>query len=289
MKQIDALAQYAEQSLVISGEEIALIQRQCRSSGVTISLGFSERAAGGYSLFNSQVHIDSDGTILGVHRKLQPTFAERFVWSQGDGSTLGCVETKAGYNLGGLCCWEHTMNGARQALVAGRQHVHAAAWPALSPIPGFEAVADIQIEALMRNHALTAQVFVISASNYVDESCVAWMRKNIGETDLIKTGGGWSAIIHPFCTYIAGPVTGATERLVQAEIDLSQLANVKVWLDGAGHYSRPEVLQYSVNRTRIWEDEKETANRTIRPPNLTAPSANEAADRTLEKENASGN
>lgn len=255
MHQANAIAQYAKQSVVVEGEEIAQIQAACRASRVTISLGISEREAGGYALFNSQIHIDSDGTILGVHRKLQPTFAERFVWSQGDGSTLGTYETKAGYNLAGLCCWEHTMNGARQALIQSKQHVHAGAWPSLSTTLGFEAVADLQIEALMKNHALTGQVFVITASNYVDEACLRWMRENIGDPgDVVKVGGGWSAIIHPFCFYLAGPVTGETEELVQAEIDLAQLGTVKAWVDGAGHYSRPEILQFHVDRTPYWEN-----------------------------------
>ena len=61
------------------------------------------------------------------------------------------------------------MNGARQALVTQNQHIHAGAWPALSTMAGFEAVADAQIEALMKTHALTAQVFVIAVSNYVDQ------------------------------------------------------------------------------------------------------------------------
>jgi predicted amidohydrolase len=201
------------------------------------------------------VHIDSDGTILGVHRKVQPTHAERFVWSQGDGSTLRTYETKAGYNLSGLCCWEHTMNGAREALIQGNQHVHVGAWPSLSTVAGFETVADLQIEALMKNHALTAQVFVLSASNYVDETCLNWLRDNIGDPgNLLKAGGGWSAIIHPFCFYLAGPVTGAKEELLQAEIDLAQLGVVKVWVDGAGHYSRPELFQFTVNRSPYWEN-----------------------------------
>ncbi|OJD22901.1 hypothetical protein ACJ73_05753 [Blastomyces percursus] len=256
IKQVPAIQQYAEQSVAVDGDEIAQIQATCATFGITISLGISERVSGGYTLFNSQLNIDSDGTVLGVHRKLQPTFAERFVWAQGDGSTLRCFETRAGYNLGGLCCWEHTMNGARQALIADRQHVHAGAWPALSTIAGFEAVADAQMEALMKNHALTAQVFVISAANYVDETCLRWLRQNLGETDMVKAGGGWSAIIHPFCSYLAGPVTGEREELLEAEIDLAQVANVKIWVDGAGHYSRPEVVQFTVNQTAIWDDEK---------------------------------
>ena len=160
-----------------------------------------------------------------------------------------------GYNLGGLCCWEHTMNGARQALIEDAQHLHAGAWPALSTMSGFEAGADSQIEALMKAHALTGQVFVICASNYVDETCMQWMSSNLGAQELVKRGGGWSAIIHPFCVFLAGPHTDERERLVTAEIDLAQLAAVKVWVDAAGHYKRPEVLSFGVDRRPLWDDD----------------------------------
>ena len=148
------------------------------------------------------------------------------------------------------------MNGARQALIEDMQHVHAGAWPALSTMAGFEAGADAQIEALMKAHALTGQVFVVCASNYVDETCIEWMSKNLGEQYFVKRGGGWSAVIHPFCVFLAGPHTGEEEKLVVAEIDLKELAAVKVWVDAAGHYKRPEVLKFNLNSGAIWEDDK---------------------------------
>lgn len=222
-------------------------------------------ADGGFTLFNSQVFIEgTSGAILGVHRKLQPTFAERYVWAQGDGSTLkvwSAIASRpseedgsrgASYNLGGLCCWENTMNGARQALLEQGQHVHAAAWPALSTMRGFEALADAQIEALMKTHALTAQVFVVCAANYVDDGCLDWMETNLGPQDYVKKGGGWSAVIHPFCSFLAGPFTGSEEKLVVAELDFESLGPVKVWIDGNGHYKRPEVLELRVNTKSIW-------------------------------------
>ncbi|KAK1760391.1 carbon-nitrogen hydrolase [Echria macrotheca] len=253
-----ALARYAEESVVVepNGEDMAGIQDACRRTGVAISLGVSERVAGGHTLFNTQVTVDNDGTILGVHRKLQPTYVERMVWAQGDGSTLRNFPLSLGYNLGGLACWENTMNGARQALLTQGQHIHAGAWPALSTMRGFEAVADAQIEALMKTHALTAQVFVITASNYVDESCLNWMRESLGEQDFVKLGGGWSSVIHPFCAFLAGPHTGAEEKLVEAEVDFAQLGVVKVWIDAAGHYQRPEILQFSFDPRPHWADEK---------------------------------
>lgn len=260
LAQVQALAQYAQQSVVCDASDLSIqtIKEACQRAGVTISLGVSERMAGGFTLFNSQIHIDSSGRILGVHRKLQPTYAERFVWGQGDGSTLKVWEADAhgaaqgGYNLGGLCCWEHTFNGARQALIEQNQHVHAAAWPALSTMKGFETVADAQIEALMKTHALTAQVFVLCAANFVDDSCLNWMQEHLGPQSFVKKGGGWSAVIHPFCAFLAGPHTGEEEKLVEAELDFDSLGPVKVWIDGNGHYKRPEVLEMKVNTKLMW-------------------------------------
>ena len=112
---MSALTQYTSQSVVVfpSSPEISMLTDACRTSSVAISLGISERVEGGYTLFNSQLHVDTTGAILGVHRKLQPANVERAVWAQGGGHTLRTWRTEGGYNIGGLCCWEHTMKGAR--------------------------------------------------------------------------------------------------------------------------------------------------------------------------------
>jgi predicted amidohydrolase len=147
------------------------------------------------------------------------------------------------------------MHLARQALVEQNQHIHAAAWPALNTMAGFEGAANAQIEALMKSHALMCQTFVICASNYVDQTCLDWMERTLGAQDLVKRGGGWSGIVHPFCVMLAGPHEGETERLVDAEINLGDLGVVKVWIDSAGHYKRPEVLGLKVDTKPLWEEE----------------------------------
>lgn len=40
------------------------------------------------------------------------------------------------------------------------------------------------------------------------------------------------------------------------EVDFSQLGAVKVWIDAAGHYQRPEILQFSFDARPLWADEK---------------------------------
>lgn len=247
-------AAYAEASVEVPGPRIDRVRTACRRAGVGAVLGVSERLAGTRTCFNSQVFIDPDGTLLGVHRKLQPTYAERMVWAQGGGATLGVFDSALG-RIGGLACWEHTMNLARQALIAQGQEIHAAAWPGLSTMAGFEAVADIQIDAMMKTHALTAQCFVVAAGNPVDETCLRWMADTLGPQKHITEGGGWSAVIHPFNQYLAGPHTGPDERLVAASIDLADIDAVKVWVDSRGHYARPEILGLRVDRRPLWHDE----------------------------------
>ncbi|MFB7914466.1 carbon-nitrogen hydrolase family protein [Streptomyces sp. NPDC056061] len=254
LDQQSANAAYAGASVEVAGPQIARVRSACRRAGVGTVLGVSERLPGTRTCFNSQVFIDPDGSLLGVHRKLQPTYAERIVWAQGGGSTLGVFDSALG-RIGGLACWEHTMNLARQALIAQGQEIHAAAWPGLSTMAGFEAVADIQIDAMMKTHALTAQTFVVSAGNPVDATCLSWMESAMGPQKHITEGGGWSAVIHPFTQYLAGPHTGPEERLVTARIDLADLDAVKVWVDSRGHYARPEILGLRVDRRPLWHDE----------------------------------
>lgn len=107
----------------------------------------------------------------------------------------------------------------------------------------------------MKTHALTAQVFVLCPSSYVDDTCLQWMKENLGPQDKVKAGGGWTAIIGPFCSIIGGPFTRSQDELVVAEIDLAQLGIVKVYVDGVGHYKRPELFKLDVDTTQRWKDE----------------------------------
>lgn len=238
-------ALYSQESVEIPGPDIDQVRAAAKDAGTAVVLGVSERDGG--TCYNTQVFIDADGTYLGKHRKLQPTYAERYIWGQGDGSTLSVWDSAVG-RLGGLACWEHMSNLARQALVADRIQIHAGAWPALSTMAGFEDVFEPQIDAVSRAHAITGQCFVIVASDMVTEEILNKMEEALGPQDMLKAGGGWSAIIHPWGVFVEGPHRGAEEKLVVAEIDLGEIAAVKAFVDSAGHSSRPEILQLRIDK-----------------------------------------
>ena len=140
------------------------------------------------------------------------------------------------------------MNLARQAVIELQAEIHAALWPSLSTMAGFATVANPQIEAMMRNHALTGGCFVVSASSPVSQEMLEFLESNLGPQEFLGAGGGWSAIIHPFTPDLVEPYSGEEEKLLTAEVDLDDIHGAKLWLDGTGHYARPEILKMVVDR-----------------------------------------
>ena len=58
---------------------------------------------------------------------------------------------------------------------------------------------------------------------------------------------GKSCIVDPKGNVIAGPLE-MKEELIYAEIDLDIIAEAKRMFDVAGHYARPDVFNFNVNR-----------------------------------------
>jgi len=113
-------------SILVDGPEIAALRAAAKRSGIFVSMGFNEGTKASVGcLWNSNVLIGEDGSILNHHRKLVPTFYEKLTWANGDGAGLTVVETAIG-RIGMLICGENTNPLARFTLMAQGEQLHIA-------------------------------------------------------------------------------------------------------------------------------------------------------------------
>lgn len=228
---------YFDAAITLDGPEITQICEAANEHNCYVVMSGHEREGG--TLYNSQMFISADGSLLGCHRKLIPTQTERMVHGRGDGSDLDVYDTDIG-RLSGLLCFEHQMAPARYALCTLNCQVHAAAWP------GF-AFLDPIIDASTRQLAFENGSFVVVAREILDPDDIPEGMPVVGEDGHHWKMHGGSAIISPMGEYLAGPVFNE-ETIVYAEVDYRQSSLAKWFLDGAGHYARPDVFQLKWDR-----------------------------------------
>ena len=235
-------ARLVENAVTIPDESTRLLGQAARAAGIHVAIGLHERnaEASNSSLYNTLLFIGDAGEILGKHRKLVPTGAERLVWAQGDGSTLQSLDTVLG-RLGGLICWENYMPLARQAL--WNEGVEILVTPTWDK-------SDNWIASL-KHIAREGGAFVVNCCMSIRMADVPdeYEFKSLypGEREWINVGR--SCVIDPRGEIVAGPLE-AEEGLVITEIDLGEIPAAKRLFDAAGHYARADVFDFSVRRPR---------------------------------------
>jgi nitrilase len=229
-----------DQAVVVPSAATVELGRIAAAHGVYLVVGVNELAPnGGSTLYCSLLYFDPAGELVSRHRKLMPTGGERLVWGQGDGSTLGVIDTPFG-RVGGLICWENYMPLARAAMYAQGVDLYLA--------PTWDDSDDWLVT--MRHIAREGRCYVLSVNTCMRASDVpadAPGRDELyagGDDDWMSRGN--AVIVDPTGQVLAGPLCGEP-GILYAEIDPARPRAERMQFDPVGHYSRPDVLRLLVD------------------------------------------
>lgn len=227
---------YWENSIEENSEFTQKISQAIAEANLLVGLGVTERENVGGSLHCALWYFDNKGNLVGKHRKLKPTGLERYIWAESDGSTLTTLQTSIG-KIGGLICWENYMPLARMSMYQKGVEIY------LAPT----ADSRESWQSTMQHIALEGRCFVLAANQYVQKSDYpAEYQADLHDQPEMMCAGG-SVIISPMGEVLAGPLWHQ-EGLLVAELDFSLLAKSKLDFDVTGHYARPDVFEFKVNK-----------------------------------------
>ncbi len=148
---------YWESAVDVPGPAVEELGAAAREANAHLVIGVIERDGG--TLYCTVLFFDPAGALMGKHRKLMPTAAERLIWGQGDGSTMPVFDTPVG-RLGAVICWENYMPMLRMHMYARGVQIYCA------------PTADDRETWLstMRHIALEGRCFVLGCNQFARRS-----------------------------------------------------------------------------------------------------------------------
>ncbi len=230
---------YWANSVAVPSPATEALGAAARLSNTYLAIGVVERDSefSGGTLYCTLLYFAPNGQMVGKHRKLKPTAAERLIWGEGDGSTLPVLDTGFG-KIGGLICWENYMPLARMAMYSKGVEIY------LAP------TADCRDtwQSTMRHIACEGRCFVLGCNQFVTRSMYPTDLEGVedlaNQPEVMCRGG--SVIISPLGEVLAGPLFDQ-EGILFADLDMAQIVQSRFDFDVTGHYARPDIFQLNIN------------------------------------------
>lgn len=242
----DQFREYWDQSVDVPGPETQLLANLAKEHDMYIVMGVTERDAVSKTLYCTLLYFSPECGLMGKHRKLKPTAAERLVWGDGDSSTLSTFDTDIG-KIGGLICWENYMPLARMAMYQKGVEIYVAP----------TADARDSWTSTMIHIAREGRCYVIGCNQIIRKSDYPnHLKKELADDrpDLLSRGG--SVIVSPMGEILAGPLY-EEEGILTADADRDEIIRSKMDFDVIGHYSRDDVFDFQVQgQPEIQNDKK---------------------------------
>lgn len=127
---------------------------------------------------------------------------------------------------------------ARQALHESGEDIHVAVWPTVHE----------KHQLASRHYAIEGRCFVLAAGSLMRASALPPELE--GHPERVTSPDQWlmrggSAIVGPDGGYVVEPLFDEA-RILVAELDLRAVRRESMALDVAGHYARPDVLDFRI-------------------------------------------
>jgi aliphatic nitrilase len=238
--------QLYKSAVAVTDESLKPLFQAARDFNMHIVIGINERGDSFGEIYNTNLIIDNQGKLIGKHRKLVPTWAEKLTWTSGDGSSLKVYNTEIG-PIGTLACGENTNTLARFTLLAQGELIHIANYISLPVAPADYNMAEaIKIRAAA--HSFEGKLFTVVSCSTISKEMMAVLKEDVPNIEevLTRKNSAFSGIIGPNGAVVGEPLID-DEGIVYAEIDLEKCIQPKQMHDILGHYNRFDIFDLRVN------------------------------------------
>lgn len=245
-----------DNAITIGGEAIAKLSRCAQENHIYVCISGHEKEGG--TVYMTQFWFDDNGNLLGRHRKMKATAAERRVWADGDGSMCQVYDTPLG-KLGGLLCAEHHVPAYHVIIGSQGEQVHVASYP---PLP-VELTGTMGLKAplaAVKSLCIENKAFGLFCTQIINQDVIDMLCQ--GKEELINkfptavsgyggVGGGAACVINPVGEIISGDfLPPCEEGLVYGEVDLAETIPGKMLYDVYGNSKKGGCMNIVLNRKK---------------------------------------